>query len=191
MRKKCLACLALPGLKLAYGPKALERFSVLKDMLDLEVSADRIIECHGTTARVICSEAPQHAVTRLTAADVANRVAQGEAAPRCHCGALLRPAIVFFGEPLPALFHRCSGEDLASCDLLLVIGTALSVYPVAGLVNRVPALTPRLLINREAVGPWREAVGNPENFRDVFFEGECDEGAAHLARELSWPLRVS
>ena len=70
----------------------------------------------------------------------------------------------------------------------MVVGTALSVYPVAGLVNRVPALTPRLLINREAVGPWKGAEGNAENYRDVFFEGECDLGAELLARELSWPL---
>jgi len=152
------------------------------------VSADRIIECHGTTSRVVCSKNRQHAIDGLTASEVADDVLQGHAAPRCHCGALVRPDIVFFGEPLPPKFHSCSGEDLATCDLLMVVGTALSVYPVAGLVNRVPALTPRLLINREAVGPWKGAEENAENYRDVFFEGECDLGAELLARELSWPL---
>ncbi|CAE7726346.1 Sirt2, partial [Symbiodinium pilosum] len=155
------------------------------------VSAGRVIECHGTTTRVVCATNPQHAVQGLTATAVANQVLQGQAAPRCPCGSLIRPDIVFFGEPLPAEFHRHSGEDLASCDLLLVIGTALSVYPVAGLVARVPALTPRLLINREAVGPWRGAKGNPENYRDVHFDGDCDAGAEQLANELSWPLRIS
>ena len=67
----------------------------------------------------------------------------------------------------------------------------LGVYPVAGLVARVPALTPRLLINHEAVGPWRGAKENPENYRDVHFDGDCDAGAEQLANELSWPLRIS
>jgi len=152
------------------------------------VSAERIVECHGTVSRVVCSANAGHATQGLTAASVARRVASGEAALRCHCGALLRPDIVFFGEPLPATFHQLSGQDLADCDLLLVIGTALSVYPVAGLVSRVSMTTPRLLLNREPVGPWRHAQENPENYRDVFFGGDCEEGAQMMAKDLSWSL---
>lgn len=94
--------------------------------------------------------------------------------------------IVFFGEQLPATFHTLSGKDMHHCDLLIVVGTGLSVYPVAGLVNRVSSLTPRLLINREAVGLWWMCNANPENYRDVLFEGECDDGAAELQHALGW-----
>merc|ERR1712025_862591 len=119
--------------------------------------------------RNVCSEnrahSVQHGLIQAGASDTWK-------APRCACGALLRPDIVFFGEPLPGDFATHSGEDMHECDLLIVIGTALSVYPVAGLVSRVSPLTPRLLINREAVGVWRSCDANTENFRDVFWQGE-------------------
>ena len=56
--------------------------------------------------------------------------------PTCGtCGALVRPHIVWFGEPLDATeLLRCS-EALKSCDLLLVIGTSGVVYPAAGFVS--------------------------------------------------------
>jgi NAD-dependent deacetylase len=49
--------------------------------------------------------------------------------PRCDCGGVIKPDVVFFGEPV-------HGFDLASavvadCDLLLVLGSSLSVYPAA------------------------------------------------------------
>jgi len=151
------------------------------------IPADRVVACHGTTSRVVCASNRLHSTHGRSVADVTTAVIAGEAAPRCkECGALLRPDVVFFGEPLPPEFDRLHGEDITQCDLLIVIGTALNVYPVAGLVNRVSMLTPRLLINREAVGPWTSCRDNVENYRDVFYEGECDAGAEELGRALGW-----
>jgi len=82
---------------------------------------------------------------------------------------------------LPTEFQKHSGEDMNECDLLVVIGTALSVYPVAGLVGRAPQLTPRLLINREAVAHWRSCESNEENYRDVLWKG-----ADEFIRLLGW-----
>lgn len=57
--------------------------------------------------------------------------------PRCHdCGNLLRPAVVWFGEPLPL---RAFGEAEAAaqaCQVMLVVGTSGAVWPAAGLVSR-------------------------------------------------------
>ncbi len=52
-----------------------------------------------------------------------------------QCGALLRPAVVWFGEPLPFNAWREAEDLCASCDLMLVIGTAAEVYPAAGLIG--------------------------------------------------------
>merc|ERR1712139_345479 len=106
-------------------------------------------------------------------------------------GSLLRPDISFFGEPVSSEFGRLSGEDLRKCDLLIVMGTTLQVYPVAGIVNEVPKLAPRLLINKERVGPWRSSAGlegdcSTCSYRDVFFEGNCDSGAKMLGQLLGW-----
>lgn len=55
--------------------------------------------------------------------------------PRCECGALLRPDVVWFGEMLPAGAFERAGRAVRDADLLLVIGTSGMVFPAAGLVS--------------------------------------------------------
>ncbi|MBK6009124.1 NAD-dependent deacylase [Ramlibacter ginsenosidimutans] len=56
--------------------------------------------------------------------------------PRCAiCGNLRRPAVVWFGEMLPAQVLRQAEEAAAACDLMLVVGTSGVVYPAAGLAR--------------------------------------------------------
>ena len=43
-------------------------------------------------------------------------------------------------------------QDMPKCDLLIIMGTSLTVQPFASLVNRVTQTTPRLLINRDKCG---------------------------------------
>ncbi len=57
-----------------------------------------------------------------------------ELPPRCRCGALARPGVVWFGEALdPAVLMRC--DRALDCDVFLSIGTSSVVYPAAGLVH--------------------------------------------------------
>jgi NAD-dependent deacetylase len=67
--------------------------------------------------------------------------------PRCAvCGNLRRPAVVWFGELLPAAELAAAEAAAAACDLMLVVGTAGVVYPAAGLARatrgRVVVLNP-------------------------------------------------
>jgi NAD-dependent deacetylase len=56
--------------------------------------------------------------------------------PRCAtCGNLRRPAVVWFGEMLPAAALAAAEEAAAACDLMLVVGTSGVVYPAAGLAR--------------------------------------------------------
>ena len=56
--------------------------------------------------------------------------------PRCAaCGNLRRPAVVWFGELLPARELADAEEAAAACDLMLVVGTSGVVYPAAGLAR--------------------------------------------------------
>jgi NAD-dependent deacetylase len=60
--------------------------------------------------------------------------------PRCgRCGEVLKPAITFFGESLPARALREAEDAARKADLMLVLGTSLTVYPAAAL----PELTLR------------------------------------------------
>jgi NAD-dependent deacetylase len=64
---------------------------------------------------------------------------------KCAKGFQLRPDIVWFGEPVPAI------EDAAAltneADFFAVIGTSMVVYPAAGLIDFVPKSTPVFLID--------------------------------------------
>ena len=56
--------------------------------------------------------------------------------PSCPaCGNLRRPAVVWFGEMLPAAELAAAEEAAAACDLMLVVGTSGVVYPAAGLAR--------------------------------------------------------
>ena len=103
-------------------------------------------------------------------------------------GGLVKPAITFFGENLPARFTERLRGDFPQCRALIILGTSLKVHPFASLVRIVKSGTPRLLINRERVG---EDLGldferSIDGTMDGFFQGDCDDGAAKLCRKLGW-----
>lgn len=95
-----------------------------------------------------------------------------------------------------------NGPISCQCDLLLVLGTSLSVAPVSGLVDDVHWLCPRVLINREKVHcfgeprpDWPPALTSQDNgfrfdcednYRDVDCVMNCDEAAMKLASLLGW-----
>ena len=58
-----------------------------------------------------------------------------EIPPRCRCGSLLRPGVVWFGEPLPAAAWDEAFAASRSAQVFMVVGTSGVVYPAAGLVE--------------------------------------------------------
>lgn len=67
--------------------------------------------------------------------------------PACPvCGNLRRPAVVWFGEMLPAGVLAAAEEAAAACELMLVIGTSGMVYPAAGLAHTARAAGAKVAI---------------------------------------------
>ncbi|PZR54192.1 NAD-dependent deacetylase [Xylanimonas oleitrophica] len=92
-------------------------------------SPDKVVELHGTLRTTSCMGCGWQ---RETAA-VLERLAT-EPDPRCpECGGILKPDIVYFGELLHADALSRSTEAASQCDLMIAIGTSLTVYPVANL----------------------------------------------------------
>ena len=79
---------------------------------------------------------------------------------------------------LPPQFH-VSIRSLRNADLLIVIGTSLTVHPFASLVDLVPDDCPRVLINLDE-------VGNFDRQDDFVLLGKCDDIVRELCRELGW-----
>lgn len=55
--------------------------------------------------------------------------------PACPCGGLYRPAVVWFGEQLPATALGRALEEAARCDLLVAAGTSATVFPAAHVID--------------------------------------------------------
>lgn len=61
--------------------------------------------------------------------------AAADGVPRCDCGGMLKPSVVLYGEPLPDATVAGAVAAIRACDLLIIGGTSLSVYPAAGFVR--------------------------------------------------------
>ena len=66
--------------------------------------------------------------------------------PRCRCGGLLRPGVVWFGEALPAAEWERASQASARAQVMIVVGTSAAVYPAAGLAELARAAGAKLAI---------------------------------------------
>jgi len=95
------------------------------DGLHAAAGSRRVVTLHGEIFRVRC--------TRDGGSREDRRVPLPEIPPRCDCGALLRPDVVWFGEPLSVDALRAATTAAEDAELFLSVGTSSLVYPAAGL----------------------------------------------------------
>jgi NAD-dependent deacetylase len=102
------------------------------DLLHQKGGSKKVIEIHGSPQVHYCLRC---AGVRMPFAEAAAFVKAGEL-PKCPtCGKVLKPAITFFGESLPAAALREAVQEAQQADLMLILGTSLTVYPAASLPN--------------------------------------------------------
>ncbi len=130
------------------------------DGLHQRAGSRRVIELHGNLWRVRCVQEGR------TWED--DRVPLPEIPPRCPaCGALLRPDVVWFGEPLPPVAWRQALEAAQQAEIFLVIGTSGIVEPAASLSRLARAHGARIIefnieetpLTSLADEVWRGPVG--------------------------------
>jgi len=92
------------------------------------VPTERVFELHGNMQLAVClSCGRQYPFDQIKA-----RLDKGEEIPDCEdCHGILKPNAVFFGEPLPQEVLGEATHRSSSCDLFIVIGSTLIVYPAA------------------------------------------------------------
>ncbi|KAF4956522.1 hypothetical protein FGADI_3801 [Fusarium gaditjirri] len=141
------------------------------------VPSDKIIEAHGSFATQRCIACKEE----YPDGKMKEHVFGGKV-PHCDkegCKGLVKPDIVFFGEALPKAFDN-NTYQVAMADLVLIVGTSLSVYPFAALPGMAQEGKPRVLFNMEKVGQ----IGTRSD--DVMELGDCDAGIRKLADALGW-----
>jgi NAD-dependent deacetylase len=111
------------------------------------IAAQDVVELHGNTTYALCLDC----ATGYELSWVRQKFeANGQHAPDCTCGGLIKTATVSFGQAMPADAMRRAEELAKSCDLFLAVGSSLVVWPAAGF----PLMAKRngaalVIINRE------------------------------------------
>ena len=97
------------------------------DGLHQRAGIEDVIELHGNLRTASCIDSCGAPALKMTA-DLFETLP-----PRCSCGSILRPDVVLFGEQLPEQALKRAFRLADSCDLMLVIGTSMVVYPASSL----------------------------------------------------------
>ena len=114
---------------------------------DSGVEADRVIELHGNASYAKCLDCD----TRYEMADLEQQfTATGRVAPCGRCGGIVKSATISFGQAMPEREKQRAQAQTLTCDLFIVVGSSLVVYPAAGFPELAKQLGAKLVIvNRE------------------------------------------
>ena len=124
-----------------------------------------VIELHGNYLNAHCIECG----TEYFEKKVHESVAQGEIPPKCEkCGGILKSEAILFGEPLPEAPMKKAIELCRNTDLMIVIGSSLTIYPAAFLPQLAKNSGAKIiLINLEGT--------NRDNVADIVLKGRATE----------------
>jgi len=113
------------------------------DGLHSAAGSSNVWEIHGTLRTASCLTCEKQYAADYFREDVAAGLV-----PKCVCGGVLKPDVVFYGENLPERAYIAAQLAMWETRLLIVAGTSLLVYPAAGLPRECDAGTPFVVINK-------------------------------------------
>jgi NAD-dependent deacetylase len=141
------------------------------DGLHQRAGSRNVVEVHGSIRRAVC--------TGCDASIPSDEIPGLLPVPRCaRCGNVLKPGVVMFGELLPEAAIDRAVRLASEAALMLVVGSSLEVYPVAGLPQETQAAGGSLaIVNRGPTQLDRDA--------DLLVDGGAGETLAALSRALA------
>ncbi len=95
------------------------------DGLHQAAGSRHVVEFHGSGRRLRCLSCGRQ-VRR-------NEIMMDQMPPRCGCGGLVKPDVVFFGEPIPDRAAMTAFALASACQVMLVVGTSAVVAPASQL----------------------------------------------------------
>ncbi|MBI2916460.1 MAG: NAD-dependent deacylase [Chloroflexi bacterium] len=144
------------------------------DNLHEKAGNTHVIELHGTLKWVICLECGHRYASR----EVRLWLEDGETVPTCReCGGLLKSATVSFGQPMPERETAEAERRSRRCDLFLVVGSSLVVYPAAFMpVYALEAGAKLAIVNLQPTPLDQRA--------DVVLHAQAGEALPHVVSEV-------
>jgi len=129
-------------------------------------SPEKLVEIHGTNSAVEC----QRCLKRTAPDSHFEYFKKTEKPPVCECGGFLKPATISFGQQLRTEDMARAASAVESADMVISLGSTLSVYPAASLPFAAAERgVPYIIINRGVT----EHDGSP--LVTLRIEGDVDE----------------
>ena len=97
------------------------------DGFHTDAGSKKVYELHGSIKRNYCMNCHKFYDDTY--------VFNSTGIPKCSCGGIIKPDVVLYEEGLDEDTINNSIRAIASCDLLIIGGTSLNVYPAAGFIN--------------------------------------------------------
>ena len=132
-------------------------------------------ELHGNMQWLVCLSCGQKYSVEL----MTKNMTPDDDVPECKkCGGILKPDVIFFGEALPQKVLMIATHKAQSCDLFIVIGSSLVVYPAAYMpLYAKRAGAPVVIIN---IGPTEQ-----DDIADVIIDHSAGETMTKIMSRLN------
>ncbi len=140
------------------------------DSMHQRAGSSNVIEFHGSLRRFVCLECARSFESDTLTFDLVPL--------RCDCGGLLKPDIVFFGEPISADALYRAELAARTCAVMLVIGTSAIVQPAASLPLIAKKAGARVIEVNPEPTPFTEFVS------DVLVAGKAGEILPRMVAEV-------
>jgi NAD-dependent deacetylase len=139
------------------------------DNLHQAGGAQKVIEYHGNSSTLSCLWCGKK---------YRSEEKRGEHVPRCACLKILKPDVVFFGEPIPEEALNTSFQLASSAEAVLVVGTSAVVSPA----NTIPTIAKSR--GAKLIEMNMERTYLTETVTDIFIEGKAGDSIPALVAEL-------
>jgi NAD-dependent deacetylase len=143
------------------------------DGLHQRAGSHEVIEVHGSIRSASCPACGE----RMPLADVIAALRDAPAPPCPRCGSIVKPDVVMFGELLPAEAIDRAVVLAERAGLLIVVGSSLEVFPVAGLPEATVSAGGRLAIVNQGPTPF-------DGLADVRIDGAAGSALSALVLEV-------
>jgi NAD-dependent deacetylase len=130
------------------------------DNLHQDAGSKNVIEFHGNSSTLSCL---------FCGRNYSMEAKRSEFPPKCDCGKILKPDVIFFGESIPGRALELSYSLASSAGAILVIGTSAEVMPA----NSIPVTAAGH--NAKIIEINMEKTRLTDNLTDLFLEGDAGE----------------
>lgn len=140
-------------------------------------SPEKVIELHGNAFKVRCLQCG----IKYSRDEIQVRLEKGEKIPKCNeCGGSLKPRTILFGEAMPESETREAFNRARNCDLLIILGSSLVVYPAAYVPMEAINAGAKLAIINLSNTPY-------DSYAEIVIHGRCGEVMSEVIKKLKTP----